>query len=67
MLFVLPKKNLSNFDQFHTFLIVFCNFFYFGLFLIKDRVFRKKVVIGPPKPEFLSETFENFTVGRLFL
>ena len=26
----------------------------------------KKVTIGPPKPQFLSETFEIFTVGRLF-
>ena len=25
----------------------------------------KKVAIGPPKPQFLSETFEIFTVGRL--
>ena len=26
----------------------------------------KKVAIGPPKPQFLSETFEIITVGRLF-
>ena len=25
---------------------------------------KKKVAIGPPKPQFLSETFEIFTVGR---
>ena len=25
----------------------------------------KKISIGPPKPQFLSETFEIFTVGRL--
>ena len=28
---------------------------------------QKKVAIGPPKPQFLSETFEIFTVDRLFL
>ena len=27
---------------------------------------QKKVAIGPPKPQFLSETFEIFTVRRLF-
>ena len=27
---------------------------------------KKKVPIGPPKPQFLSETFEIFTVGRNF-
>ena len=27
---------------------------------------KKKVTIGPAKPPFLSETFEIFTVGRLF-
>ena len=27
----------------------------------------KKVAIGPPKPQFLSETFEIFVVGRLFI
>ena len=26
----------------------------------------KKVTIGPTKPQFLSETFEIFVVGRLF-
>ena len=26
----------------------------------------KKVTIGPPKPQFLSETFEILVVGRLF-
>ena len=27
---------------------------------------KKKVPIGLPKPQFLSKTFEIFTVGRLF-
>ena len=27
---------------------------------------QKKVPIGPPKPQFLSETFEIFTIGILF-
>ena len=27
----------------------------------------KKVTIGPPKPQFSSETFEIFTVRRLFI
>ena len=30
------------------------------------RVSQKKVAIGPPKPQFLSETFEIFVVGRFF-
>ena len=30
------------------------------------RVSQKKVAISPPKPQFLSETFEIFIVGRLF-
>ena len=34
--------------------------------VLKYRVSQKKVGIGPPKPQFLSETFEIFTVGRLF-
>ena len=28
---------------------------------------KKKVAIGPPKPHFLSENFEIFTVGTLFI
>ena len=27
----------------------------------------KKVAIGPLKPQFMSETFELFVVGRLFI
>ena len=28
---------------------------------------KKKVTIGPPKPQFFSETVEIFVVGRLFI
>ena len=36
------------------------------IILLMYRVSQKKVPIGSPKPQFLSETFEIFTVGRLF-